>query len=996
MGGTVLKWGLPALVTVVGGTLAAVALAGPSIPATLADRAHVLLRDNKVNWASVSFDMQDAFVAGQAPSATAAGQLLAEIADIPGVRSVTSELTIAAPVAAGPFVATIANGVVTLSGSVPDEAARALLVAEAGDNAVDQLAVVGPIADRDTWMRAADFTLAQAERLAEGEVALTDGTLTLSGRARTPDDLSALTKLAQAAPAGVKTGFTEIAPPVQSPYSFTAAFDGKRLVLKGFVPDLKLAEALKALAPAGVSVEVNLSPASGAPDGFADNAAALVRNILTLQQGQGGISDARITLDGTAADPTRADALAAELTRRGVVGTIASATAAELDLTLAKAAGKLTITGAVADKATEARLAALPDAKVGALVVNPRGPSDFGSAVNAAIAIADRLGDGQVVIRGASITVAGRVRAEADLTALKALAAPEGYTLALDTLQLPLASPYEFAAEQTASGVTLTGNVPSEAVRQALLANGRKGRLALADGAPSGFDAAAEAGVRLLAQVQSGALRFDGKSWRLSGAVATAESGEALRTAFAASPLAKSGVLDITVPTPAIATISPYAFTAEKTADGVVLTGYVPDAATRTALLAGLGEKVTDRTAFGAGAPADFTTSAKAALAAVVELDKGSVGLRGSDWTVSGTVATGAEKSLLEAALAKVATPRWSIAIQAADAPPLVSPFLWSAEKAESGSIRLSGYVPDATVKASLLAIAGAATTDATLVGSGEPKDFGKTADAALKALVALKSGKVAFDGSTWSLVGQPADGAALDDAKAAVASLGSSIAVTLSPPPAAAPEPVAEPAVTAAEAAPVPVAEPVAQPAPEVAATTTAAAAAPVTPSAPAETPALATESPAATAETGQQLAAVDPNAVTPAPAEPVTPPLEICQATVGRIAARNAIVFQSGKAVLLKESAAALDELATDLAACPKIIVNVEGHTDADGDADANLALSVARAETVVDQLIARGISADRLYAVGYGESLPIASNDTKAGKQANRRIAFTLAEQ
>jgi OOP family OmpA-OmpF porin len=1000
MGGTVLKWGLPALVTVVGGTLTAVALAGPTIPATLADRAHVLLRDNKVNWASVSFDMQDAFVAGQAPSATAAGQLLAEIAEIPGVRNVTSELTIAAPVAAGPFVATIANGVVTLSGAVPDEAARALLVAEAGDNAVDQLAVIGPIADRDGWMRAADFTLAQAERLAEGEVALTAGTLTLSGRARTPDDLAALTKLAEAAPAGVKTGFTEIAPPVQSPYSFTAAFDGKRLVLKGFVPDMKLVDALKALAPAAVTVESDLSPASGAPDGFAESAAALVRNLLTLEKGQGGITDAKATLDGTAPDPARADALTAELTRNGVAGTIASATAAELDLTLAKAAGKVTITGAVADKASEARLAALPGATVGALAVNPRGPATFGTAVDTAIAIAERLSDGQVSIRGASISVAGRVRAEADLAALRALSAPAGYALALDTLQLPLVAPYSFAAELTSAGVTLSGNVPSAATRKALLANGRTGQLALADGAPQGFDAAAESGLKLLAQLQTGALRFDGKAWRLSGAVATAEAGEALRTAFAASPLAKSGALDLKVPAPVVATISPYAFTAEKTADGVVLSGYVPDAATRTALLAGLTGKVTDRTALGAGAPTDFAASAKAALVAVAELQKGSVGLRGSDWTFSGTVATGAEKQGLEAALAKVATPRWSIAIQAADAPPLVSPFLWSAEKSDTGAITLKGYVPSATLRQALLSDAGANATDNTLVGSGEPKDFARSAEAGLKALVALKSGKVAFDGSTWSLVGQPADGEALDNARAAVASLGSAIAVTLSPPPAAAPEPVAEPVAPVAEVVPAPAAEPapVAEPEAQPEAPAAAEVAPPAADAAP-DAAATETQSPAAAApaaEPAPQLAAVEPNAVTPAPAEPVTPPLEICNATVGRIAARNAIVFASGKAVLLKESAAALDELATDLNACPKVIVNVEGHTDADGDADANLALSVARAEAVVDQLIARGISADRLYAVGYGESLPIASNDTKAGKQANRRIAFTLAEQ
>ena len=59
-------------------------------------------------------------------------------------------------------------------------------------------------------------------------------------------------------------------------------------------------------------------------------------------------------------------------------------------------------------------------------------------------------------------------------------------------------------------------------------------------------------------------------------------------------------------------------------------------------------------------------------------------------------------------------------------------------------------------------------------------------------------------------------------------------------------------------------------------------------------------------------------------------------------------------------------------------------------------NLALSVSRAEAVVDALIERGVGYQRLYAVGYGESLPIADNDTTAGKRANRRIAFTLLDE
>src|SRR5690606_2165425 len=109
-----------------------------------------------------------------------------------------------------------------------------------------------------------------------------------------------------------------------------------------------------------------------------------------------------------------------------------------------------------------------------------------------------------------------------------------------------------------------------------------------------------------------------------------------------------------------------------------------------------------------------------------------------------------------------------------------------------------------------------------------------------------------------------------------------------------------------------------------------------------------------------------------------------------------RNAVLFQSGSARLAEESLPALDELAGYLGACPETTIYVEGHTDADGDDELNLALSVARAEAVVEALIERGVSYRRLYAVGYGESLPIADNDTAAGKRANRRIGFSIVDR
>jgi outer membrane protein OmpA-like peptidoglycan-associated protein len=123
------------------------------------------------------------------------------------------------------------------------------------------------------------------------------------------------------------------------------------------------------------------------------------------------------------------------------------------------------------------------------------------------------------------------------------------------------------------------------------------------------------------------------------------------------------------------------------------------------------------------------------------------------------------------------------------------------------------------------------------------------------------------------------------------------------------------------------------------------------------------------------------------------VLPPLDACRNKVGSVAARNAILFAAGKATLTDGSKGALDAIAQDLAICPDAIVHVQGHTDADGAADVNLVLSVTRAEAVVNALIERGVALDRLYAEGYGESQPIAPNDTPAGKQKNRRIAFEI---
>src|SRR5690606_35723062 len=79
------------------------------------------------------------------------------------------------------------------------------------------------------------------------------------------------------------------------------------------------------------------------------------------------------------------------------------------------------------------------------------------------------------------------------------------------------------------------------------------------------------------------------------------------------------------------------------------------------------------------------------------------------------------------------------------------------------------------------------------------------------------------------------------------------------------------------------------------------------------------------------------------------------------------------------------------------PQVLkVSIEGHTDSDGEDAYNKTLSDQRAKAVMKYLVDKKVAADRLSAVGYGESKPIASNDTDEGKAKNRRVEFHITKQ
>jgi outer membrane protein OmpA-like peptidoglycan-associated protein len=107
------------------------------------------------------------------------------------------------------------------------------------------------------------------------------------------------------------------------------------------------------------------------------------------------------------------------------------------------------------------------------------------------------------------------------------------------------------------------------------------------------------------------------------------------------------------------------------------------------------------------------------------------------------------------------------------------------------------------------------------------------------------------------------------------------------------------------------------------------------------------------------------------------------------------SGVFFDSGKSTLKKGAQTTLTRIANQLKGDSSIKVGVEGHTDNTGTAEKNQALSEKRAEAVRDFLVSTGVPSDRVTAVGKGDTQPIATNKTAAGRQQNRRVELVIAQ-
>ena len=134
--------------------------------------------------------------------------------------------------------------------------------------------------------------------------------------------------------------------------------------------------------------------------------------------------------------------------------------------------------------------------------------------------------------------------------------------------------------------------------------------------------------------------------------------------------------------------------------------------------------------------------------------------------------------------------------------------------------------------------------------------------------------------------------------------------------------------------------------------------------------------------------LEPLDPMAALPSPEE--------CVARIDAIQADAKITFDPGSVEINESAAAILDQIAAVLPDCRHVRMEIAGHTDSQGREEMNLNLSQSRADAVLNGLLARNVLVSNLVSQGYGESQPIAPNDTEEGRERNRRITFRLLSE
>lgn len=678
-----------------------------------------------------------------------------------------------------------------------------------------------------------------------------------------------------------------------------------------------------------------------------------------------------------------------------------------------------------------------------------------GVEADIAARVTERLAEGgydwaTVAVGGREVTLSGTAPSLVVQSEAREIAAGVwGVGQVTDLVALiPVAIPFDWTAARTGDTILLTGHVPTEPIRQALqelvAVNQPQGRIedrtVLARGAPPDFQLGAEFALRILANLQSGSVSVVGSEISAEGLAADSLRYETIGEIVGSGQPAGYVVARADILPPLA---EPYLWSVAFIGDSVEIRGNVPSTAMGMALATAVGEAlpdrpVQDRSVLASGEPAGFETMARYALGLAARLTTGAVTLTDATLDIYGRARTPEDYEALGAELGQ--PPPAGLTVTSDIIPALAPAYVFEAVRSGSG-VELVGFMPSAEARAEIAERARALfgegeTTDRLQIADGAPRmDWIGAAMFALDQVSLLGSGSARIADRSYFITGAAATSEAYERLET---ELTQPLPASLELAENLVAAPLASPYRFTAAAAPDGVTLTGNAPSVELRAAMVEAASIRFEPLPVSNQIGLAAGAPVgfdaavlaglqaisrleagrlevvdttvvvngvaphegAVERIEQQLESSVPAGFTVSatlavqPAEsPVSAPA--CQDLLDAELGTGTVKFAEGASTIAPESQGRLDRLVAIVQRCLTASIEIGGHTDADGSEAGNLALSQARAEAVVDYLVQAGVARDRLTAVGYGETLPVATNDTEEGRASNRRMEFTLTE-
>ena len=520
-----IKWVVPGLATVLGGTTLCVAMTSADITNDLTARSAAAMAAGGYDWAELALDVRDLTLLGTTTDAAVKDAAIARLAAIDGIRTITTQVTLAPMASPYELQAAIDENATTLSGGVPDETTRQRLLALADlDDAALELRSGMP--DRRSWIAGAEFAIANLKYFDQGQIAVSDLTMSLNGRAKSERDYRDLLIVLRAGPpAGLTLGAVEIIPALVAPYQWSASFDGKRIDVTGFVPDDALTERLRTADVSGVPVATGLTLGSGEPEGFAELSQSLLEQLSKLEYGTVNITDAASTLTGAPPTLEIAQAIVDTLEPSGTIVALEPPRIADYWMSATRQPGGVVVfDGYAPDEATREAFSLREGADTAWLKLGRGAPERYQSGVDFGLAALDLMSEGRIALRDNVVTLVGTARSGADYEALRATmaaGAPQGLVLARAEIQAPRVDLYSWSATRDETGaVTLAGLVPNPETKAALLAvagASASETLTFASGEPGNFVASAQTALDLLPRLRDGSIAYDGRGWTVTG-----------------------------------------------------------------------------------------------------------------------------------------------------------------------------------------------------------------------------------------------------------------------------------------------------------------------------------------------------------------------------------------------------------------------------------------------------------------------------------------------